>query len=528
MAESEIYSDSNEATYCPEDNKIRLYVGRVPRDEYEALRAQGWKSTAKQDCDFVAHWTPQREDTAISYAGYLGDEDQGPADRAADRAERFGGYCDKRRDEAHGHADGYDAGPMVHGFQSAKRAEGAARRHDRQADKACDQWRKAEYWQTRTDGVIGHALYVSAPSVRMGRIKRMESEQRKSVKAWESYRATFAKWSDIAGLDDAEEATRRALALAGSSCGGGWNYEHPRTGDKSSLYSHLTNKADPITGHEAAGLLLANATDPDDDSSTGARWRDHYKLRLEYERQMLEAQGGRAGALEIVPGGRWCGALIVKVSKSNATGRVVSVHIKYKRVEGYAYNIKNAKGCDFSLAKCEVERAKPGSYAEPTPESLAELAEVKQAMTSATKKANAGTPKLINPTDKDAQRLQDVINAKRERDREKGYHIYDGKAGALLEVCRMTQEVYSSNSKGAYRSCEPRLVGHAGRTLSRHSHLRGREATETGPALCKVRMWNDRVIVIEDKPQKALPASVWEDYKAPAPAPVQGVLVNES
>ena len=41
------------ATYCPEDNKLRLYVGRVPRDEYLELRAGKWKSTPKQDCDFV-------------------------------------------------------------------------------------------------------------------------------------------------------------------------------------------------------------------------------------------------------------------------------------------------------------------------------------------------------------------------------------------------------------------------------------------------------------------------------------------
>ena len=59
------------ATYSPEDNKLRLYVGRVPRDEYEALRAQGWTSTPKQDCDFVAVWTPDRRDTALDYAGII-------------------------------------------------------------------------------------------------------------------------------------------------------------------------------------------------------------------------------------------------------------------------------------------------------------------------------------------------------------------------------------------------------------------------------------------------------------------------
>lgn len=43
---------STYATYSPEDNKLRLYVGRVPRAEYEALRADGWTSTPKQG-DFL-------------------------------------------------------------------------------------------------------------------------------------------------------------------------------------------------------------------------------------------------------------------------------------------------------------------------------------------------------------------------------------------------------------------------------------------------------------------------------------------
>lgn len=172
---------TGEATYCPEDNKLRLYVGRVPRPEFEVLRAEGWTSTPKQDCDFAATWTPERHDTATAYGeGIVGDEDQCPEDRAADRAERFAGYRDKRTDEATGHADRYDDGPAAHGYQSAKRAERAAARHDRQADKACDAWSKAEYWTARTAGVIAHALYQSRPGVRMGRINRLESELRRT------------------------------------------------------------------------------------------------------------------------------------------------------------------------------------------------------------------------------------------------------------------------------------------------------------------------------------------------------------
>jgi primosomal replication protein N len=180
-----------EATYCPEDNKLRLYVGRVPREEYLKLRAEGWTALHKQretgGGDFAATWTPQRRDTALDYAGFIGDEDKGPAERAADRAERFSGYRDKRTNEACGHADKYEAGPAAHGFQSQARAERAAARHDRIADRAGDAWGKAEYWTQRTAGVIANALYKSTPSVRMGRIKILEADLRRYEQSPEHY-----------------------------------------------------------------------------------------------------------------------------------------------------------------------------------------------------------------------------------------------------------------------------------------------------------------------------------------------------
>ena len=41
-----------------------------------------------------------------------------------------------------------------------------------------------------------------------------------------------------------------------------------------------------------------------------------------------------------------------------------------------------------------------------------------------------------------------------------------------------------------------------------------------GPALCKIRMWTNgalaRVIIITDKPQKSIPAGVWEPLLPPA------------
>ena len=82
--------ENYEATYCPESDKLHLYIGRVPREEYDFLRAEGWTSTPKQSeagqGEFAAVWTPGREATALQYAGFINDEDTPPTERAADRA----------------------------------------------------------------------------------------------------------------------------------------------------------------------------------------------------------------------------------------------------------------------------------------------------------------------------------------------------------------------------------------------------------------------------------------------------------
>ena len=498
------------ATYSPEDNKLRLYVGRVPRDEYLALRAEGWTSTPKQSCDFVAHWTPDRRDTALSYAPIIEDEDQSPEDRAADRAERFGEYRDKRTTEATGRADSYDAGPSAHGYQSQARAERAARRHDRLATYACDAWSKAEYWQRRTAGVIAHALYVSAPGVRMGRIKTLEAEQRKMRARLDAYAHTFASWKKLAEIEDPAEQTAAVLRYVGSV--NTWaEYMHPRAAEqtneyrrqnKLSIYSLMSNECDPITGAEAVALWFSNHGAP----RTENDWTRHYELRLAYERQMLEAQGGRLEQFEVLPGGKLGGKLIIKVSKSTVTGRATSADVIGPKVTGWTYRAANIPGTDYAAHKFDLERLAPDAYTPPTPESLAELAAFNKA-----RKANA--PKkdacpLINPTDEDAERLQAIWNAAR-----------SSKWGdAEKPVTRITQAQYSANSGGSYSAAETKLIAAGGLEPRSHS---GRHLE---PAICKVRFLGRSVIILTDKPQKKLPAEAFEDPRAAQLAIVQDAI----
>ena len=185
ISEHDKHNSSNSATYCPEDNKLRLYIGgdgRVERETYNFLRKNKWTATPKQSCSFVATWSPNAEDIAkalIDEEDEIGDEDYSPEERAADRAERFAGYRSKRAAEAHGHADTYEGGPAAFGNQNAARAERQAARHERHRGRALTQWSKAEYWHQRTAGVISNALHRSDAATRRGRILTLEAEQRR-------------------------------------------------------------------------------------------------------------------------------------------------------------------------------------------------------------------------------------------------------------------------------------------------------------------------------------------------------------
>lgn len=492
----DIITVTGEATYCPEDDKLRLYVGRVSRPEFDALRAEGWAVCSKQreagKGDFAAVWTPTREDTALAYSGgYIGDEDAGPQERAADRAERFGGYRENRREDARQEADRYESGPTVFGFQDKGRGVRAADRADRCADRACSNWEKAEYWQRRTAGVISHALYVSSPGVRMGRIKKLESERRRLVEAHAERLKAWKAWDAVRNEPDADKASKLAERIA--------NYhheyaefKHPRPAEASdyirehgaSLWSLLTDSRAPITGHEAAALWLERYGQPTETPS--GRWLSHIDLRLEYERQMLAASGGRAGELDIEPGGFWLGGQIYKVNKSSVTGRVVSVHVRVEKVTEWTYKTRNVPGTDYALAQFDVERAKPGSYRAPTDEERAAFLAGKKA-----EKEKRGTVSLINPTKEDAERLQAIWNALRP----------NRKPATVKEY---TLAEYQGRPKDWTATKEFRGV--------------------------KVRVCSGMyssvlsIVVITDRPQKPLPGSVWIDPDAvpqPTPEPAQ-------
>lgn len=511
-------------TYSPEDNKIRLYVGRVPRDEYEKLRAAGFVSTPKQDCDFVAVWTPNREDIAREYlddGDDIGDEDYSPLERAADRAERFAGYLDNRAGEAGELADEYDNGGQAFGHQREQVAARRAARHDRKRTAAISQWSKAEYWQQRTAGVIRNALYKADARVRRSRILTLEAEQRKHEKSRADYAKTWNGWKLVATLPGADvvlpedsEQWQAAHKLAYTlSCyhGSGWYLDHPNAPEANAacnqLHGHgmspydLLTKGEYIrvpmprlTPSELSEAITAKFRLPDDPDCYSARWSRHYELRLSYERQMLDNEGGTAAAVEIEPGGfvkfgrearhyrlinvdGW--AQVVKVNKSPATKRVTSVTVLGSCPYSYASAEDQNKIREIKLS---VERLPSDAYRAP---SEAE----REAFTSSQSVKKAAKPKappLINPTPEHAQRLQDYLNALSKRN--------------PTEISTVTQSLFSrmngGSGSGAITTITIDGVSFKYRVFYRF-------------------VGANSVVIITDKPQKPFPID-WDTVTPPA------------
>lgn len=490
---------SHTATYSPQDDKLRLYFdGRIPKEQWNKLRANGWAWCMKQaeagGANMSAVWTPNREDEALDLIreddpeADIGDEDQPREERSADRADRFENYGDKRESEAHALADRHDAGPAIHANQSQERAERAAQRQARIAERAATQWSKADYWTSRTAGVIRHALYLERADVRHRRIKGLEAELRKKDREHAEAVELWNRWQNIASITDPALQTEAALNLSGSN--GGWfDYQHPTNPARrpASLWSLLDPnqpEENRITGAQACALWFALHSDP---TTRVSRWAEHYRMRIAYENQMLSGQGGTAASVEMVAGG-WIGKhQIQKVTKDRA-GRVNAIYF----LGPDPYHRDNEKPAPLVLHRFRAEKLKPGDYRAPSAEDLAALASQKA---EAAKDKPKGPP-LVNPTDADAERLQMVWNAEAARLKSKP-----------ATVRRVTAAEYQHEKLIRYGYDKPVGISRDGREASRHEPVYARVRRLPG---VRELYAADCVVIITDSTQKPIPIP-WVD-----------------
>jgi len=176
------------ATYSPEDNKLRLYSSaRLDAELYARVKSVGFKWAPKQDLFFAPMWTPDREDLLIELCGEVGDEDTSLVERAEERAERFEEYRERRAEDAQNAHDSASAiserfaggQPILVGHHSEKRARKDKERMDGAMRQAVRMWDTSEYWKRRAAGAKRHAKYKERPDVRARRIKTLEADKRK-------------------------------------------------------------------------------------------------------------------------------------------------------------------------------------------------------------------------------------------------------------------------------------------------------------------------------------------------------------
>lgn len=268
------------ATYSPEDNKLRLYtVSRLDAELYQRVRDAGFQWAPKQELFVAPMWTPERAALLVELCGEIGDEDTSLVDRAEERADRFEDYSASRaadaksaRDAVARIADNIPMGqPILVGHHSEKRARKDAERITSGMRRAVDMWETSQYWIARAKGALAHARYKELPAVRHRRIKGLESDKRKQLREIEESERYVRLWQRPELTDD------QAKAIA--------NYDH--------LPHDVWSKLDRGEMHapEATTIALAKHAAR---LERARQWLAHIEGRIAYERAMLDEQGGTA------------------------------------------------------------------------------------------------------------------------------------------------------------------------------------------------------------------------------------------
>lgn len=270
------------ATYSPEDNKLRLYASsRLDRDDFERLKVLGFRYAPKQDLFVAPMWTPEREDVLLEFAGEIGDEDSTLVDRAEVRAERFDGYSEKRSAEASVERKRVDqlteimnGQPVLIGHHSEKRHRRDLQRMGDSMRKSLNCWRAAQYWERRAKGALQHAKYRESAPVRARRIKRLEAEERKALRALKTSKEFLTLWGKVCD-EDTTQQQKRAAALA--------NIDRVSpVGTWSALNQGTMTAAEALQqALSAHNQVVVRQT----------RWAEHFANRLTYERALLKSSG---------------------------------------------------------------------------------------------------------------------------------------------------------------------------------------------------------------------------------------------
>ena len=185
-----------EATYSPEDNKLRLYsVTKLDGDTYELVKNAGFKWAPKQELFVAPSWTPAREDFCLAIAGEIEPEGTTLAERAEMKAERLDAIATNKTRKADAFTATADAlsrafefgQPILVGHHSERRARRTQERMHNNMTKAIEHSRAASNYLYRAQSVQRHADYKARPDVRARRIKTLLSDLRDHQRTLNNY-----------------------------------------------------------------------------------------------------------------------------------------------------------------------------------------------------------------------------------------------------------------------------------------------------------------------------------------------------
>ena len=176
-----------QATYSPEDNKIRLYAdARLDDETFARIKAAGFKWAPRQELFVAPSWNVPREDLAIELAGEIEPEEMTLAERAQAKSDRLADIADKRAEQANAFrnaarniSERFAGGqPILVGHHSERKARKDKERMLSADSNAVKASQAVGYWLYRAESVERHANFKNNPRTRAKRIKTLLADLR--------------------------------------------------------------------------------------------------------------------------------------------------------------------------------------------------------------------------------------------------------------------------------------------------------------------------------------------------------------
>lgn len=279
---SEINQEDFDATYSPEDNKLRITASYRFEDAlWQDFKKLGFRWAPKQEIFVHPMWRPDVEDFCLKMAGSIEPEEMTMVERAQFKNDRIDGYIANRHRDVNAFtaaADRYGerfAGgqPILVGHHSENQARNDHKRMVRNTEKAHEAAGKIDYWHYKKEGVAIHANRKAAYGVRVRRMKGLFADLRSIQRDINTAQVWRDRWAKVLNKTDHpkfDEFVISQLNFFGSSYSGAWS----------------DVKDGKITALEGAKKALA-AQENLLNSSKRRRWITHILNRLGYERAEL-------------------------------------------------------------------------------------------------------------------------------------------------------------------------------------------------------------------------------------------------